>query len=157
MSSFPFDRSFSCYMSECLLRCVADFKVDNKLVPWEEIISYPAHLTELSAMLCRQGWPLRTGKEIREEIVRLHERWKKKQLTYKTESMLRYARINPSIWIEESEDEDDIFMPSVTSQRAAAAAAAKAKRGASSKGKRDASSKGKGAALADRGGCIDGR
>ena len=54
---------------------------------------------------------------------------------YKIEAHLRWAGSNPYSWAEESEDDDDIFMPSEASKRAA-----------SSKGKGEASSKGKGVA-----------
>ena len=122
-------------MSERLLRLAANFEVDNKIVPWEELISHPPHLLEIAAQLRRTGWPSRTWKGVQQELLRLHARWEKKKPTYKTEAHLRYAGSNPSSWAEESEDDDDIFMPSEASKRAA-----------SSKGKGEASSKGKGVA-----------
>ena len=147
MSGFPLDRSFTPRMSERLLQFAAEFKVDNKLVPWDELISYPPHLLELAAALSRQGWPSRTWEEVREELLRLHARWKKKVPTFKTEKAMRWVESNPYSWVEESEDEDDIFMP----------LSSKGKGAAPSKGKGAASSKGKGAASMDAGGCIDGR
>ena len=155
MSGFPLDRSFSPRMSERLLQFAAEFKVDNKLVPWDELISYPPHLLELAAALSRQGWPSRTWEEVREELLRLHARWKKKVPTFKTEKAMRWAESNPYDWVEESEDEDDIFMP--PSSKGKGAASSKSKGAASSKGKGAASSKGKGAASTDAGGCVDGR
>ena len=50
------------------------------------------------------------------------------------------------LWVVESEDDDDIFMPTIT-----------AKRAATSKGKRAASSKGKSGPSTEAGGCVDGR
>ena len=147
MSGFPLDRSFTPRMSERLLQFAAEFKVDNKLVPWDELISYPPHLLELAAALYRQGWPSRTWEEVREELLRLHARWKKKVPTFKTEKAMRWAESNPYSWVEESEDEDDIFMPP----------SSKGKGAASSKSKGAASSKGKDAASTDAGGCVDGR
>ena len=68
---------------------------------------------------------------------------------------MRWAESNPYSWVEESEDEDDIFMP--PSSKGKGAASSKSKGAASSKGKGAASSKGKGAASTDAGGCVDGR
>ena len=155
MSGFPLDRSFTPRMSERLLQIAAEFKVDNKLVPWDELISYPPHLLELAAALYRQGWPSRTCKEVRKELLRLHARWKKKVPTFKTEKAMRWAESHPFEWVEESEDEDDIFMP--PSSKGKGAASSKTKGAASSKGKGAASSKGKGAASTDAGGCVGGR
>ena len=155
MSGFPSDRSFCPTMAKRLLELAAEFKVDNKLVPWDELISYPPHLGELSASLTRKGWPSRTWKEVREELLRLHARWKKKVPTFKTEDDMRWAVSHPWEWVEESEDEDDIFMP--PSSKGKGAASSKGKGAASSKGKGAASSKGKGAASMDAGGCVDGR
>ena len=163
MSGFPLDRSFTPRMSERLLQFAAEFKVDNKLVPWDELISYPPHLLELAAALYRQGWPSRTWEEVREELLRLHARWKKKVPTFKTEKAMRWAESNPYSWVEESEDEDDIFMPpsskgkGATSSKSKGAASSKGRGAASSKSKGAASSKGKGAASTDAGGCVDGR
>ena len=117
MSGFPLDRSFSPRMSERLLQFAAEFKVDNKLVPWDELISYPPHLLELAAALYRQGWPSRTCEEVRGELLRLHAWWKKKVPTFKTEKAMRWAESHPWEWVEESEDEDDIFMPSEASTK----------------------------------------
>ena len=167
-------------MSALLLRLTAEFKVDNKEVPFEDIVTYPPHLRELSAKLSRLGWLVMTWSEIQKELVRLHARWQKKKLTYTRETDLEDAMRYPVLWVEESEDEDDIFMPSEASKKAAAAAAAassKVKGAASSMHKGEASSKGKGAASSkdkgatsskgksvasskgksDAGGCVDGR
>ena len=156
MSSFPSDGSFPGGMSALLLRFTAEFKVDNKEIPFEDIVSHPPHLRELSAKLVRHGWPRRDSKEIEKELVRLHARWQKKKLTYRREADMLDALRKPILWVEESEDEDDIFMPSEESKKAAEAAAA-----SSSKGKGAASSKGKGVASSkgrsDAGGCVDGR
>ena len=147
MSRFPSDGSFPGGMSALLLSFTAEFKVDNKEIPFEDIVSHPPHLRELSAKLVRHGWPWRNWKEIEKELLRLHARWQKKKLTYPTEAYMLDAFSHPMLWVEESEDEDDIFMPTEASKRAAKAAAA------ASKGKGAASSKGK----SDAGGCVDGR
>ena len=154
MSSFPSDGSFPGGMSALLLRFTAEFKVDDKEIPFEDIVSHPPHLRELSAKLVRHGWPCRNWKEIEKELLRLHARWQKKKLTYRSEADMLDALRKPILWVEESEDEDDIFMPTEASKKAAAAAAAKkGKSAASSKDKGVASSKGK----SDAGGCVDGR
>ena len=80
MSGFPLGRSFSPRASELLLQFAAELKVDNKLVSWDDLISYPPHLGELSAALYRQGCPSRTWMEVREELLMLHARWKKKEI-----------------------------------------------------------------------------
>ena len=163
MSSLPSDRCFMPGMSAALLRLAAEFKVDNKEVPFEDIVTHPPHLRELSAKLSRRGWPVRTWSEIQKELVRLHARWQKKKLTYTRETGSEDPMRYPVAWVEESEDEDDLFMPSEASKKAEAAAAAssKGKGAASSKDKGEASSKGKGAASSkgksDAGGCVDGR
>ena len=79
--------------------------------------------------------------------MRLHARWQKKKLTYRSEADMLSAFRAPILWVEESEDEDDIFMPTEASKKAAAvAAASKGKGAASSKDKGVASSKDKGVA-----------
>ena len=170
MSSFPSDGSFPGGMSALLLQFTVDFKVDNKKIPFEDIVSHPPYLRELSAKLVRHGWPRRDSKEIEKELVRLYARWQKKKLAYRSGADMLDALRTPMLWVEESEDEDDIFMPTEASKRAAAAAAASKDKGAasskrkaeaSSKGKSVASSKDKGVASSERksdaGGCVDGR
>ena len=158
MSRFPSDGSFPGGMSALLLRFTAEFKVDNKDIPFEDIVSHPPHLRELSAKLARHGWPWRSWKEIEKELLRLHARWQKKKVTYRSEADMLDALRTPILWVEESEDEDDIFMLTEASKKAAAAAAkaSKGKGAASSKDKGEASSKGK-KQKSDAGGCVDGR
>ena len=121
-----------------------------------------------------------TWSEIQKELVRLHARWQKKKLTYMRETGSEDPMRYHVLWVDESEDADDIFMPSEASKKAAAAAAeasSKGKGDASSMHKGEASSKGKGAASSkdkgatsskgksvasskgksDAGGCVDGR
>ena len=74
MSGYPFDRSFHPSMSRCLLDLAADFRVDNKIVQWEKLISSDTLLNELAHALSRCGWPSRTFEEIREELLRLQGR-----------------------------------------------------------------------------------
>ena len=135
-SRFPDDRSFQLFMSEKLLRLASDFKVDNRVVPWDELISSDTLLTELGHALRRCGWPLRTHAEIRQELLRIHERWKQQQ--HKSESYLRGARKFPYLWIEEEDDYDDIFMPSITGK---SSSSTKGKSTSSSKGKSTSSSR----------------
>ena len=147
MSGFPHHRSFPPHESERLLKCAAEISVDNKLVPWEELISSDSILTEIDAILWKKHyWPHRTPQEIRQELLRLHERWKKVKQRSRSEKFINWLADNPSSWAEESEDDDDIFMPSITAKRAAA-----------SKGKRAASLKGKSSPSTEAGGCMDGR
>ena len=63
-------------MSECLLHLAADFRVDNILVPWEELISSETLLNELAHALSRSGWPSRTFEEIRIKLLRLANNFK---------------------------------------------------------------------------------
>ena len=81
-------------------------------------MSSPTLLTELGHALSSQppGWPLRTGEEIRQELLRLHARWKKQ--TFRSESHRRYKEQHPLVWLDESEDDDDVFMPRIKSKRA---------------------------------------
>ena len=60
------------------------------------------------------------------------------------EKFINWLADHPLSWAEESEDDDDIFMPSITAKRAAA-----------SKGKRAVSSKGKSGPSTEAGGCED--
>ena len=133
MAGFPHDRSFHTVMSEELLRCACAVRRDNKIVPFEELLSSDTLLTEVGKALCKKGWPWRAPDELRQELIRMHARWMKRKP--KSEASRRLAAKNPYCWIDESEDEDDLFMPS-----------SKPKRTASSKGKNVASSKGKNAA-----------
>jgi uncharacterized membrane protein YgcG len=126
-------------MSEELLLLAIDFRVDNRLVPWDELIGSDTLLTELGYALTRSGpWPLRTSAEIRQELLRMHERWKKK--CSKSASYPEWATRPPFFWVYESEDEDDIFMPSVLGK---SSSSSKGKNTSSSKGKSSSSSKGK--------------
>ena len=152
MSGFPPYCSFLPHESERLVKCAAEFRVDNKLVPWEELISSDSFLTEINVTLVRRSsfltyyWANRTPQEIRQELLRLHERWKKVEQRTSDENFLNWLADHPWSWAEESEDDDDIFMPTIM-----------AKRAASSKGKRAASSKSKSGTSTEAGGCVDGR
>ena len=64
----------------------------------------------------------------------------------RSESDINWFADRPSLWAEDIEDDDDVFMPSRTSKRAAA-----------SKGKRAATLKGKSGPSTESGGCLDGR
>ena len=160
MSGFRPYRSFLPHQSELLLECATEFRVDNKLVPWEELISSDSLLTEIDATLVSRStrlkpyWAHRTPREIRQELLRLHERWKKVEQSTRDKKFLDWLGDHPSSWVEESEDDDDIFMPSITAKKASAS---KDKRPASSKGKGAASSKGKSGPSTEAGGCVDGR
>ena len=96
-------------MSKCLLDLAVDFRVDNILVPWEKLISTDILLYELALALSRCGWPSRTFEEIWEELLRLQGRWMKQQS--KSETYLKFAAKHTFLWTDDSEDEDDIFMP----------------------------------------------
>src|SRR3989337_1738687 len=150
MSGYPFDRSsFHPSMSECLLSLAFDFKIDNRIVPWDELLSSDTLLNELAHALSRCGWPARTFEEIRKELLRLQGRWKKQQ--HKGEVFLNVAAQHTYLWTQDSEDEDEIFMPSTkgkstASSKAKSSTSSKAKTAASSKAKIAASSKGKSAA-----------
>ena len=140
MSHYPFDRSFHSGMSECLLRLASNFKIDNRIVSWDELISSDTLLNEVAHALARKGWPARTYEEIRKELLRLNERWKKKGQHVRGGGGVKH----PFLWIDDSEDEDDIFMPSTksaSSTKAKSASSTKAKSSASSKGESSASSK----------------
>src|SRR5664279_2282936 len=100
MSRFPLDHSFIKSMTERLLWCAGEFRVDNKIVPFEELLSSDTLLTELGAALRRHGWPSRTPEEIRQELLKLHGRWKKQK--YKSESLRSCAANNPFLWMDES-------------------------------------------------------
>ena len=68
----------------------------------------------------------------------MHERWKKVSQRSRDEKFINWLENHPWSWVEESEDDDDIFMPSITAKRAA-------------------SSKGKSGPSTEAGGCVDGR
>ena len=106
MSHYPFDRSFHSGMSECLLRLASNFKIDNRIVSWDELISSDTLLNEVAHALARKGWPARTYEEIRKELLRLNERWKKKGQHIRGGGGVKH----PFLWIDDSEDEDDILM-----------------------------------------------
>ena len=148
MSHYPFDRSFHPGMSRTLLRLATDFRMDNRIVPWDELTGSDTIMNELAHQLRRSGWPERTYEEVRKELLRLHERWKK-VVELKSETFRRTTSKNPFLCTEESEDEDDIFMsplPGSASSKGKNSASSKGKSFASMEGKRTASSKGKKAA-----------
>ena len=150
MSHYPFDRSFHPEMSSTLLRLATDFRMDNRIVPWEELTGSDTIVNELAHQLRRAGWPERTYAEVRKELLRLNERWKK-VVEPKSETFRRTLEKHPFLWTEESEDEDDIFMPLLpgsTSSKGKCSASSKGKSSASTKGKSSASSKGKSVASA---------
>ena len=64
MSKFSFDRSWLPEISERLLWCAAELRVDNKIVPWEELLSSDTLLNEVRHALKRHGWPSRTPEEM---------------------------------------------------------------------------------------------
>ena len=109
MSHYPFDRSFHPKMSSTLLSLATDFRMDSRIVPWDELTSSDTIMNELAHQLRRSGWPERTYEEVRQELLRLHERWKK-VVEPKSETFRRTAEKHPFLWTEESEDDDDIFM-----------------------------------------------
>jgi HD-like signal output (HDOD) protein len=148
-------------MSIELLRCATAVRKDNNIVPFEELLSSDTLLAEVGKAVCQKGWPWRFPDELRQELLRMHARWKKQK--FMSEDTRELVANTPSAWIDESEDEDDLFMPSskarsVASSKGKSAASteddddddfmpsSKAKRAASSKGKKVASSKGKSAA-----------
>ena len=98
-------------------------------------------MRELGQAFTRSGWPSRTIEEIRKELLRLHERWKKQQ--HKSLSYLRIAAENTCLWTDESDDEDDIFMPSKKA-KTTSSSKYKAKTTSLSKGKEKTTSSSKG-------------
>ena len=144
-------------MSIELLRCATAVRKDNNIVPFEKLLSSDTLLAEVGKAVCQKGWPWRFPDELRQELLRMHARWKKQK--FLSEDIRELVANAPSSWIDESEDEDDLFMPSskprsVASSKGKSAAStedddddfmpsSKAKRAASSKGKKVASSKGK--------------
>ena len=148
MSHYPFDRSFHPGMSRTLLRLATDFRMDNRIVPWDELTGSDTIMNELAHQLRRSGWPERTYEEVRKELLRLHARWKK-VVEPKSETFRRTAEKHPFLRTEESEDEDDIFMsppPGSASSKGKSSASSKGKSTTSSKSKSSASSKGKSSA-----------
>ena len=133
MSGFPFDRSFQPSMSQRLLWLAGDFKIDKRIISWDELLSSDILLNELGHALTRCGWPSRTFEGIRKELLRLHRRWKKQQ--HKSESYLKYAAKHTFLWSADSDDEDDIFMPST---KAKTTASSKCKSAASTEDDDDA-------------------
>ena len=132
-------------MSKCLLRLAANLEIDNRIVQWDELISSDTLLNELGHAVTRSGWPPRTFEEIRKELIRLNGRWEK------VGRHLKWGVNDTFMWTDDSEDEDDIFMPSTKTKTTASSkgkttASSKGKSSASSKGKSSASSKGKSSA-----------
>ena len=109
MSHYPFDRSFHPEMSRTLLSLATDFRMDNRIVPWDELTGSDTIMNELAHQLRRSGWPERTYEEVGQELLRLHERWKK-VVEPKSETFRRTTEKHPFLCTEESEDDDDIFM-----------------------------------------------
>ena len=101
MSHYPFDRSFHPGMSRTLLRLATDFRMDNTIVPWDELTGSDTIMNELAHQLRRSGWPERTYEEVRKELLRLHERWKK-VVEPKSDTFRRIAENNPFLWTKEA-------------------------------------------------------
>ena len=94
MSHYPFDHSFHPGMSRCLLRLATAFRMDNRVVPWDELTGSDTIMNELAHELRRSGWPERTYEEVHTELLRLHERWKK-VVEPKSETFRRTATKHP--------------------------------------------------------------
>ena len=124
-------------MDKCLLRLAANFEIDNRIVPWDELISSDTLLNELAHALTRSGWPARTVEEIRKELLRLNGRWEK------VGRHLKWGVKDTFMWTDDSEDKDDIFMPS-TKTKTTASSKDKPKTTSSSKGKEKSTSSSKG-------------
>ena len=71
------NRSFPTGMSVALLECATNVRRDNDIVSFEELLSSDTLLTEVGRGVCRKGWPWRTPDELRQELIRMHARWKK--------------------------------------------------------------------------------
>ena len=48
MFHYPFDRSFHPGMSRTLLRLATDFRMDNRIVPWDELTGSDTIMNELA-------------------------------------------------------------------------------------------------------------
>ncbi len=148
MPHYPFDRSFHPGMSSTLLRLATDYRLVNRLVPWDDLAGSDTIMYELAHQLRRSGWPEGTYEEVSKKLLRLDARWKKVVET-KSETYRRTAENHPFLWTEESDDEDDIFMPPLpgsASSKGKSSSSSKGKVSASSKGKSSSSTKGKSSA-----------
>lgn len=135
MSGFPEDRSFSYGMAEELLFCAGDFWVNNRLVPYEELISSDTLLGHLGTALQKRKWPLRTPQELRQELERLRVRWEE----FSRKGLARpIHNLSPSLWMDFSDYEDNDFVspPPRVSKRAQGASSS-SNRGGGSKAKSD--------------------
>ena len=94
MFHYPFDRSFHPGMSRTLLRLATDFRMDNRIVPWDELTGSDTIMNELAHQLRRSGWPERTYEEVRKELLRLRARWKN-VVEPKSETFRRTAELLP--------------------------------------------------------------
>ena len=162
--------------SEHLARNSSNLEVDGRVVPIEEILRTESHLALLGARLCRKGFPYRTPLQISAEINRIEDKFARNVMNnplHRSDAdRMSYGR--SCLWLVDSDDDDDAFMPSSKERRVEALRKGKEKNTeASSKGKgkekkADASSKGKGKKAAssskgkggntvDGAGCIDGR
>ena len=98
MSHYPFDRSFHPGMSRTLLRLATDFRMDNRIVPWDELTGSDTIMNELAHQLRRSGWPERTYEEVRQElpthyIERYQRRSKQSNLLIQTFSPVRHCHL----------------------------------------------------------------
>ena len=84
-------------MSRTLLRLATDFRMDNRIVPWDELTGSDTIMNELAHELRRSGWPERTYEEVCKELLRLHGRWKKVVQT-KSENFIRTAGEHTYLW-----------------------------------------------------------
>ena len=64
-------------MNTTLLWLATDFRMDNRIVPWDKLSGRDTIMNELAHELRRSGCPERTYEEVRKELLRLHARWKK--------------------------------------------------------------------------------
>jgi hypothetical protein len=117
-------------MAEYLLDSARYVMRESKIETFEEFISSDALLRKVGRKF--ETWsygypvkkmPARSPREIRCELIRLNEKWQK--LTWKDDEEKQRLFNCPTRSSDESEEDDDIFMPS-----------SKAKRVASSKGKK---------------------
>ena len=100
-------------MSIQLLRCATAVRRDNNIVPFEELLSSDTLLTQVGKAVCQKGWPWRFPDELRQELLRMHARWKKQK--FMSEDTRELVANAPSSWIDETPSPAPSALPSKSS------------------------------------------
>jgi hypothetical protein len=114
----PPDRRFTTLMFIQLFLAACQFRRNNELVLFQELVNTPSLLLEVATNFNQKKTtcPSRTWKEVHAELIKINSHWK--DLIEIGEDMSWWIK-HPALWINNSHKDEDIFMPSTKVKKAA--------------------------------------